>query len=466
MKLTFIQPNLNEEKTFPNLAIASIISYIRHNSDHKVSLIDLTFNSKDWEEYLLGKLNIYRPDVIAFSLTSAEYIDSMEILYIIKHHYPNVKIIWGGVHPTLRPKECLKSNFIDVVCIGEGEETILEYLNNDLKPEGIKGLAYKDKVNSPRKLIEDLDILPFPDWSDYDMAAYFDNTYNHFPIMASRGCSYGCTYCSNHALKKKLKGKYCRVRSVDNILSEIRFQEKKYKFDYIFFYDDNLLIYPEWINEFCMKYSKWFYYPFNFNVRPDLITDENIRLLKEAHCFKVRMGIESGNQFIRKKVYKRNITDKQIYDAVNIIKKYGLQIRTNFIVGAPYDNKETIKDTLTMIKRINPDQVHVPLLWSLPETIMEDMLIKNGLVEREIKNPKPITVTKTFYLNESELKKAYKKVDRYRYIHYFKKAFNMKGLEFIKDLIMFFFYYKHKYGVSINNLTKYTLNKYQYEAIK
>ena len=469
--ICFIQPNLNEEKMFPNLGIASIISYIRNNTCHNVHLVDLTFHPKEWKSYLLDKLNKLRPDVVALSLTSSEYFDAISIADFIKLNFSKMRVLFGGVHPTLRPNEVLADNkSVDLVCIGEGEQTVKEYLNNNLNPKEINGLAYKNKnkiiINPPRPLIQDLDSLPFPDWSDFEMENYFANNDFHLPIMASRGCPYLCTYCSNHALKKKLNGKYNRCRSVKSVINEINFQKKLYNFKFLFFYDDTLLLYKEFIVNFCKMYIKNNLHKqilFNINVRPNLVDEGIVRQLSNAGCFKVRIGIESGNPFIRNEVFKRNMTNRQIIRAIKILKKYCIQIRGNFIIGAPYDNLKTINDTYNMIKKVNLDQIHMPILWVLPETEIEKVLIKEGLTTKEILTKGPKSITRTKYITEAQLKKIYKKLQLYRYYSYFIESLKRRHVLFLYDLAIFFLYYKHKYNVGISNLTKFTLNKYQHE---
>ena len=111
--------------------------------------------------------------------------------------------------------------------------------------------------NRPRNLIQDLDSLGFPDFSDFDLKRYFPMNHYHLPIMGSRGCPYDCTFCSNHVLKKKLKGDYVRFRSVDNIIQEIEQRIQNYRkmgMRFLYFFDDTFILHKGFVDQFCKQY--------------------------------------------------------------------------------------------------------------------------------------------------------------------------------------------------------------------
>ena len=344
MKALLIEPKINLYALIPTMSLTYLKGLIKEKTRHEAKIIDLVFHKKDWKRHLIEEIRKEKPDLIGLSVLSFNYLESLKIARFIKNNF-DIKIIFGGVHVILSPENVIQNNEVDIVCTGEGEGVLEELLDNDLNCTGVRGIWYKAGgqiiKNKNRRLIENLDSLAFPDFNDFDLEKYFAINHNHLPITASRGCPYACSYCSNHALKKKLEGKYVRFRSVDNIIQEIELRIKQYHkkgFKYLYFFDDTFILDRDFVLEFCKKFKrtaldkliKW-----NVNVRADLVTDEIIKSMKDAGCYEARMGVEAGSDYIRNKVYNKNITKEQIFNAFGTIKKYGLQLRLYFIVGAP-----------------------------------------------------------------------------------------------------------------------------------
>ena len=375
----------------------------------------------------------------------------------------------------LSPEEVISEKDVDIICTGEGEKVLENLLNNNLNCRNINGIWYKEGENTiknnPQKLIENLDELPFPEWDDFDLEKYFLVSNNHLPIMASRGCPYNCTYCSNHALKKKLKGKYVRFRSVDSVIDEIEIRIKQYSskgMKYLFFYDDTFIMYKKFILEFCEKFIKKGFnkmIKWNANVRANLVTEEIIIAMKNAGCYEVRMGVEAGNDYIRNEVYKRNMSKEQIKNAIKIIKKHSLQLRLQFILGAPYENIDMMEESFEMAKNSDADYVLFPILMPLPATEIKDMCEKEGLIERDrFKNFQDMflnPVVKTKFASSEQIKKIVKKIRNYQIKKAMKEGFLLGGPIFLFDSLMFLLYYKKKYGLEIDHAFRFTVNKYK-----
>ena len=307
MKVLLIEPNIEGEILIPTMSLAVLKSFINEKTKHKARIVDLTFHRKNWRDYLSERIEAEKPDLIGISILSFNYSQALDIASFVKKNY-NIKIMFGGVHTILMPEEVIKNEQVDIVCICEGEYTIKDLLDNRLDSKGIEGIWYKKdgKIikNKTRRLAENLDELPFPDWDDFELEKYFLINNRHLPIMAARGCPYNCTYCSNHALRKKLEGKYVRSRSVDNVMQEVGLRIKQYRskgLRYLFFYDDTFILDRNYILEFCRKYKEKGYdkaLKWNVNVRANLVTEEIIKAMKDAGCWNMFVGIESGNQDI------------------------------------------------------------------------------------------------------------------------------------------------------------------------
>jgi len=479
MKLLLIEPNIEGYVLMPTMSLAILKGYINGKTKHKAKIVDLIFNKKDWKKFLSEQIENGKPDIVGLSVLSFNYTQALEIAKFIKDKF-GIKIIFGGVHCILSPEEVIENKEVDILCTCEGEMILKEIMDKKLDCKGVKGVWYKkgeEIIKNPqRELIQDLDELPFPDWEDFDLKNYFLISNNHLPIMASRGCPYQCTYCSNHALKKKLIGNYVRFRSVENVIKEIELRVKEYYqkgMKYLFFYDDTFIMHRDFILEFCRRFKEKGFHKklkWNANVRANLVTEEIIKSMKDAGCYEVRMGVEAGNDYIRNEVYKRNMTKEQISNAINIIKNHGLQLRLQFIIGAPYENIEMMEESFEMAKKSGADYILFPILMPLPATEIKEMCEKEGLIERGgFKNFQDMylnPVVRTKFASSKQIKKIVNKIRNYQIKKAIKEGFFLGGPRFLFDSLMFLLYYKSKYGLELDHAFRFTINKYKLNKIK
>ena len=459
--------------SMPSMSLASLKSYVNEKTEHSAKILDLSFRKNKYEKILKEKIRNENPDLIGLSIFSFNCQQALNMASFIKENF-NVKILFGGVHTILDPEDVIKHKQVDFVCTGEGELVLRDLLNSNLNGKNIEGVWYREGeeiIRNPRReLIQDLDNLPFPDWDDFELKKYFLVFNNHLPIYASRGCPYGCTYCSNHALKQKLKGKYVRAKSADRVLEEVELRIKQYYkkgLRYFFFYDDTFIMDRNFILEFCKKYKEKQYYKlvkYSVNVRANLVTEEIIKTLKESGCYEVRMGIESGNDYIRNKLYKRNMSEEQIFNAINLFRKYNLRFKVQFIIGAPYETVEMMEQTLEMAKKVNADSELFPVLMPLPSTEMKEICEKEGLIEQvgfdDAQNMYTSPVIKTKFASRKQVQKIVKKVRMYQTKKYLRQGLKAAGPLFLWDLLTFLVYYKPKYNLEIDSVYRFTLGKY------
>ena len=172
MKILLIVPNIKSYDVMPCLSVATLKGYINRTTSHEVKVVDLVFHRKVWKQYLLDIIKEENPDLIGFSVLSFNYPEALEIAKFIKENF-DIKIIFGGVHAILIPEEVIKNNEVDIVCLGEGELVLKELLDNSLNCKNIKGIWYKQNgktiKNEKRRLIEELDSIPFPDFNDFNI---------------------------------------------------------------------------------------------------------------------------------------------------------------------------------------------------------------------------------------------------------------------------------------------------------
>ncbi|MHA1267685.1 MAG: B12-binding domain-containing radical SAM protein [Candidatus Helarchaeota archaeon] len=480
MRIALIYPNLHGEFR-PNLGILYIATFLQKESQHQVTLIDPTFHRKNWKQYILNKMRDFSPEIVGYSCLSFNFYDALQINRVIKEENPSILSIFGGVHPTLANISTLKNKNVDMISIGEGEYTLkdlLDQLETAHSPKDVKGIWYKNNgsivKNELRPLIENLDALPFPNWDFYEIDKYMLINPYQIDFLGSRGCPYNCTYCSNHALRKLLPGKYVRQRTPKNIIQEIIQNYKKYwnrGFRYVYFWDETFILKKSFLKEFCQLFMQnrlhqslaWC-----CTARADLLTEEDVQLMKAANCNLLRMGIEAGDPYIRNKVYKRDISFADILNAVKLCKKYDLGTQLNFIFGGPHETIETMQKTFLLAQTFNPKQISLNVFQPLPGINATKMIEKNEKYHIEnswdqLHNFYYKSIISSSELTKEEINKYVHKVDRYFINKFFFRGIREKKLRFIKDLLKFMLYLKPKYKFHLHDAYKYTLRRYQYE---
>jgi len=392
-KILLIYPNIVESPKDISLGLATISALLKKHN-HKVQLLDSTFH-KITEQEIKHKLKTFKPDLVGITAATNDLHYAIHLCKQIKNinkqiNNKNIPIICGGYHATIAPEDIIKQDCFDMVCIGEGEEPILELANSIGKGKfntNIKNIWFKvgeNKVkrNSLRPLQQNLDKLPFPDRDLFNYKHYLNYNKGIATLIASKGCPFGCAYCINNFLLKKYKklGKYLRFRTADSIIKEIKQIKNKFggMIKEIEFYDDTFTLNKTLVKEFSEKYPKQIGIPFNINIRAGSVTKQDLQHLKNAGCYRVSIGIESGDEFIRNKIMKRNQTDKQIINTFMWAKEVGLQTYSFNMVGLPHETKKTIRATIELNKKCKPDFVGVSIFNAYKGTELYTLCEKNN----------------------------------------------------------------------------------------
>lgn len=330
----------------------------------------------------------FRPQVIGYGLTTGYQDYFLDINRKIRQAYTGeILSIFGGPHVTYFP-ELIHQAYVDAVFRGECEAAIVDFIDRfEAKKEiyTVKNVWVKDiddpgiiHKNPSRELIDDINSIVFPDRKL--ISEYMHRQVSFHTFLSSRGCPYNCSYCFNKAYRKLYHddGHTFRRRSVDNIIEELAIVKHEYPLEHASFQDDEFCGSAEWLADFSHKYKKHIGKGFSCNFRPNLVTEEKVKLLKDAGLRSATMAFESGNDYVRNTILKRNLSQESMLNAARIIKSQGIFLAIQNIVGIPGGSLEADFDTLRLNTKAKPDYAWVSLCNPYPGTELGDYAQKNG----------------------------------------------------------------------------------------
>lgn len=332
------------------------------------------------------------PDIIGITCTTSTYPAAILLAQLIKE-INDIPIVFGGVHPTVMPEECLKNPYIDFIVRNEGEETFPELLSNIENKKSlynIAGIGFKnDKsiITPSRNFIKDLDTLPFPAYHLFKEKYIFPNSLysSVLPLITARGCIENCKYCC----VRKIFGKEYRAHSAEFVVEEIEFLVRNFHIRELHIWDDNFTFDRERLIKIC-KYLRRKNIKVKFAIpnglRPDYIDEEIIKLLKEMGVYWIGIGVESGNQQTLDKV-ARGVKIEQIRTAFNLARKYGIETWGYFIIGFPNESREEIINTINFAKELNPTVAKFHILKPYPGTeIYNQFSVRKYIIDFDYAN--------------------------------------------------------------------------------
>ncbi len=309
-------------------------------------------------------------DTIGFSVTINNIKKSLTTALSIKQKKPDTRIIFGGPFASAYPKILMREKYIDVVVVGEAEQTFYEYLSRKPQPE-IKGLYYRenDRLNftGTRDWMQDLDPLPFPALDKIDIKKYhimFSREWPSSYIITSRGCPYECTFCYHNM------GRNFRTRSPNNVVDEIEWQVTKFGIKDIGIVDENFTLNKNRVIEICdeiIRRGIKVKLHFTSGIRADFIDEETMRKLKEAGLWVVNFAPESGSPKTIERL-KKDLSLDDVKKGVALAKKHGVATEIFLLIGFPWENKEDYKKTLDLAFELDTDFVTLSKYIALPTT--------------------------------------------------------------------------------------------------
>lgn len=374
------------------LGLCYVAATLRNNGI-KVSVID-QFARKIADEELIGLIKKEKPLIVGFSALTPVMPDIRRLVRQMHDLKINSRIVLGNAHATCFPEEVLKDNTADVVVRGEGEMAMLEVCDHLMRGkdlEGVRGISYSSaegiKHNPERKIIEHLDALPFPAWDMLNLDDYTEvplaaiTKARAVPIMASRGCSYRCYYCSQDTIYPKV-----RYRNLNKVADEMEYFFENLNIKYFGLSDAYFPFDEKSGLEFCdilIKRKLHKKLSWCTETRVDKVTPELLKAMKEAGLHLIMYGIEVGNERILKSINKGTTLD-QARAALKETKKAGILSLGLFMLGLPGETVDTCNDTVKFAKSLECDIVKFNIAVPYPGSkFFEDYIKNKNITEPE-----------------------------------------------------------------------------------
>jgi anaerobic magnesium-protoporphyrin IX monomethyl ester cyclase len=332
----------------------------------------------------------------------------------------SIPIIWGGIHATIRPEECLAH--ADFACRGEGEESLAKLvaaLETGHPVTDIPNLVFRQDgqvvINPVAPLVQNLDAFPRP---DYALEGHYYALFGQPPLipmdlkgfealmtmnplsdpargeiiyqtMASRGCPYHCAYCCNNFLRQLYaRQKYVRFLEVETQIRELREIKSRFPFlNTVLFSDDSFFSAPmDWLRDFARRYAQEVGLPFRCLASPLAITEAKLSLLTGVGLRGLQIGVQSGSERTRR-LYQREGSAEAVIRAGQILARFIPPLdppKYDIILDNPYENTEDLQDTINLMMRIPPPyQVQPFSLVFIPGTDLHTRALRDGLIQDE-----------------------------------------------------------------------------------
>ncbi|UCH43347.1 MAG: radical SAM protein [Dehalococcoidales bacterium] len=347
-------PYPREENPLPPLSLTYLAGALERESID-VQIMDFLV-ARYHPQNLRRKLAEYRPQLVGITCVTMNSNLATRILKVCKDFDPNITTVMGGPHASFTPDETLlKAPWVNVIVIGEGETTLVE-LCRQVASAGdynmVAGVAFVDKgivvKTAPRPLLEDLDRLPLPARHLLPLSRY-QALGVPCTITTSRGCPYGCIFCSAH----QMFGRKVHFRSPGLVVDEIEMLYRDFGFTQINIVDDTFTVNHEHAGQVCEEILKrdlnisWSTY-----ARVDNVTEDLVSLMRRAGCETVLFGIESSDENILETI-RKGITPEDIRRGVRIACAAGFRVLTSFIFGLPGESPDTVPNTIAFADELN-----------------------------------------------------------------------------------------------------------------
>ena len=399
MKILFVNPSgtLDAYKdtrltapVYPNLTLAALAG-VSLQAGHETSILDLSLRDAP-HAHFSSVCRREGPDLIGFTFATASVPEIVTLVELARKEAPEAVLTGGGCHGTALPEATLEETGLDIVVIGEGEATLSDLIRDGSpgartsRMDEIPGICYRAEGvvtrNAPRTLLPDLDALPFPAWSLYDLGAYrrIDPLWRKAPvgnIETSRGCVGRCCFCVSNLVF----GRRFRRKSIGRVVDEIEAM-LEVGFSEIHVQDDGFLIQLERGKEICREIlRRGFSFPWELynGVRLDQIDTEFLDLARRAGCYRIRVGVETGDPDLLEATGK-GLTLDDIRRGFRALRRSAIETVGMFVIGLPGETEQTMQRTIDFAIEIAPDIAKVSIVMPFPGSSLYRQWSESGAI--------------------------------------------------------------------------------------
>ncbi len=365
---------------FPPLGLAYMAAVLEKNQ-FEVKVMDCPICEMDHVK-LKEELASFNPSIVGIGSMTPTIESALKSARVAKEACPDATVIMGGPHATFMSSQILSDEpAVDVVVRGEGEETLLEIAQKSSNMQNlgdVKSVVFRKEgeiVQTPtRPFIQDLDALPRPAYHLIPVDKYRILGRKLLPIMSSRGCPFQCSFC----VASQMFGARFRGRNPKNVLDELEWLRDEYGAEGVTFQDDTLTFDRKRILDICDGIiERKIELPWGCGTRADVVNREIVAKMRKAHCNEVCFGVESGCQRIRDAL-KKKVTTDQCENAIKWAKEVGIFVTVSVILGYPGETRETLRQTLDFVRKVEPDDVYLNHATPYPGTELRALVESNG----------------------------------------------------------------------------------------
>lgn len=369
----------------PPLGLLFLAGYLLRHTSFLVEIIDSQVDRLDYPD-LEKRLQNTSFDVVGITAMTFTLLDVIKTAAVVKKVNPTCRVVVGGPHAHLYPKETAGLEGIDFVVPGEGEvafAALIENINDFTALEKIKGLVYKTPEgriidNGVSPPIDNLDSLPFPARRLTPYKKYSSLLAKRTPVttlITSRGCPYTCSFCD----RPHFGGKGFRAMSAERVVEEIEDCLEMGIHEFLV-YDDTFTVKKERVKKICrLIIRKQLDIGWEIRTRVDTVDEEMLSLLKQAGCRGIHYGIEAGTEKILK-VLQKGINLEQAKQVFDLTRKNKIHILAYFMIGNPSETREDIYQTFRTARWLKPDYFHLSILSPFPGTAIYSDGLKRGIL--------------------------------------------------------------------------------------
>lgn len=316
-------------------------------------------------------------DLIGITVFSPVYYEVITLFNRARKSFANTPVVLGGPYVTTIREEIFEETPADFAAYGEGEVTfseLIDYLKGNKNVNEIKGLMIRKpdgtiETHPPQPHLKNLNELPLPAYDIFPM-----DRYPLHRMVTSRGCPFGCSWCNSTSIWNNTY----RTRNPENILAEVEYLIEQYGKKIFVFGDNSFNIEMKRVDKFCdLLLEKDLGIMWSVSLRADLMTQELADKMKRAGCYNVAIGVESANNEILSHINK-SVTIEKITCGIEILKKAGIEVMSQFVIGSPFETLDTVKESIQYAKNSPSDFVNFYTVLPFKGTPQWDYVLQRG----------------------------------------------------------------------------------------